>query len=89
MTARGNLKQPTRQNAIDWISAAWDDIPVDIIKNSFVLCGITADIAGADDDKLFSHVPKVVASELDDSDDDDESDIDDDQQADFDSFDSF
>lgn len=44
VTPRGNLKQPTRQNAIDWVSAAWDAIPESIISESFILCGITATI---------------------------------------------
>ena len=66
VTPRGNLKQPTRQNAIDWVSAAWAGIPAEMIKESFVLCGITADINGADNEKMFSHVPQVVAGDLDD-----------------------
>ena len=58
-TPSGNPKQPTRQNAIDWVSTAWADIPQSIIEESFILCGITADVDGTDNDRMFCHVPKV------------------------------
>lgn len=54
---------------MDWVSKAWADIPVKIIQQSFVLCDITADITGADNDNMFSHVPRVVAGDLDDDED--------------------
>ena len=41
---------------INWVSAAWADIPDSIIQES-IFCGITADIG------LFSHVPRMVASD--------------------------
>ena len=44
---------------------AWADIPVEIIQKSFILCDTftTADINAGDDD-IFSHVPGVVAGDL-------------------------
>ena len=59
----------------------------------FVLCGITAAISGADNKKMFSHVPRVVAEDLHYADDDDDDDNDDDaidesdDEVDFDAFD--
>ena len=92
VTARGNLKQPTRQDAINWVATAWADIPAGIIQESFVLCGITAAISGADDERMFSHVPRVVVEDLHYADDDDDDDDDDaieesDDEVDFDAFD--
>ena len=40
LTKAGNLKQPTRQDAINWVSAAWDSIKQDTIIRSFLVCGI-------------------------------------------------
>ena len=40
-TKMGNLKQPTRQDAINWVSKAWDSIKQETIANSFLICGIS------------------------------------------------
>ena len=37
LTPKGNLKLPTRQNAIDWVSTAWAGILISIIEESFVV----------------------------------------------------
>ena len=73
------------------MSTAWADIPESIIRESFVFCGITADILGADDNRMFAHVPKVVADNVDfgSDDDDDIFDDDDDSEDEFDGFDEF
>ena len=60
-TAHGNLRQPSRQQAIDWVSAAWDAVSSDTIASSFVLCGITAAADGSDDDRMFRHIPGLLA----------------------------
>ena len=36
----GNLKQPTRQDAINWVSYVWDSITPDILIRSFKEWGI-------------------------------------------------
>ena len=59
-TVHGNPKQPSRQDVINWVSAAWDSIKSDTIKDSFLLCGITAAVDGSDNSKMFSHVPRVA-----------------------------
>ena len=33
-TRTGNLKQPTRQDAINWVSAAWEAVAEDIVAHS-------------------------------------------------------
>ena len=45
-------------------------------------CGITMDVSGADDDRMFAHVPKVVADHLDCDDDDNVSDDDSNDEVD-------
>eukprot|EP00731_Ephydatia_muelleri_P018609 Em0011g649a len=62
-TAHGNLKQPTRQHVINWISAAWDNIKAESIIETFMRCGITAAADGSDDEKMFSHIPRVIVEE--------------------------
>ena len=68
----GNPKQPTRQNVINCISTAWEGISEDIIHDAFVKCGLTANTDGSDNEKVFSHIPCVLANQK--ADDDVESD---------------
>ena len=35
-TAAANLKQPTQQHVINWISTSWEELADDIIKKSFL-----------------------------------------------------
>jgi len=36
-TKMGNLKQPTRQDVINWVSKDWDSIKQETIVNSFLI----------------------------------------------------
>ena len=65
-TVHGNPKQPSRQDVINWVSAAWDSIKSDTIQESFLLCGITAAVDGRDNSTMFSHVPRVAQALEDD-----------------------
>ena len=71
----GNLKQPIRQDAINWVSKAWDSIKKETL---FLVCGIANALDGSEDDKASDDLPSVeVESEAsdDDGDDSDDGDI--------------
>lgn len=70
-TAQGNLKKPTRQNVIDWVSAAWESINPQTNVQSFLLCGISAHIDGSNNDKMFKHIPHVLPAVVEDTDNSD------------------
>ena len=40
-TAASNLKQPSRQHVISWVSTAWKELSEDILKRSYLKCGIS------------------------------------------------
>ena len=40
-TRGGNKKGPSYQALVDWVSEAWKDLDVDLIKRSFVQTGVT------------------------------------------------
>ena len=50
MTNQGNLKQPTRQDIINWVSKAWESIKKEIIVKSLLECGIANALDGTEDD---------------------------------------
>lgn len=70
-TKKGNLKQPTRQDAINWVSIAWGSISIDIITKSFLHCGIANEIDGSEDHFIRDSIPSCL-SERDDSEDDED-----------------
>ena len=58
-TKMGNLKQPTRQDAINWVSKAWDSIKQETIVNSFLICGISNALDGSEDDHVSDDLPDI------------------------------
>ena len=58
-TKQGNLKQPTRHDAINWVSKAWDSISQETVINSFLVCGISNALDGSEDDYVCDDVPGV------------------------------
>ena len=46
------------------MSRAWQDVSDEVISRSFTLCGITAAIDGSENEQMFSHVPQVMAEEI-------------------------
>ena len=79
----GNLKQPTRQDAINWVSKAWYSISLDTLIKSFKVCGISNALNGTEDDMVSDdHVDSEPENESDDegdtcaAEDDDVDDID-------------
>ena len=39
-TKSGNRKQASYEMVVNWVSQCWRDIPDDLIRRSFVVCGI-------------------------------------------------
>ena len=58
-TKMGNLKQPTRQDAINWVSKAWDSIKQETIVNSILICGISNALDGSEDYHVSDDLPVI------------------------------
>ncbi len=81
-TRAGNLKQPTRQDVINWISEAWADIhvPEEIFIKAFLRCGISNRLDGSEDDLICEEISKDVKDGNESEgqeDEDEEADVDD------------
>ena len=78
----GNLRQPTRQNLLNWISRAWESIDEEIIIRAFLYCGISNKLDGSEDDLASDKIPSLDEDNLGEEhlnllfDDDDNSDLD-------------
>ncbi|KAG0421547.1 hypothetical protein HPB47_002566 [Ixodes persulcatus] len=51
-TAKGNLKKPSRQDVLNFVSATWVAVPEEIITRSFKGCGISGALDGSEDGHL-------------------------------------
>ena len=40
LTKGGNMMKPDITLCCQWVKQAWDDIPVEMVKKSFLKCGI-------------------------------------------------
>lgn len=64
MTSSGNLKRPSRQDVLGFVSAAWEAVSENTIINSFKRCGISNELDGSEDGFFHSRLAEInVTSE--------------------------
>ena len=51
-TRGGNTKPPTRSQLATWVKKAWDSIPTELIKKSFVVCGVSNALDNSQDELI-------------------------------------
>ena len=88
-TKKGNLKQPTRQDAIDWVSKAWESIKLDTIIHSFLMCGISNGLDGSEDALVSDDIPSFESVEERECSDSEDAEDDEDEGEDVDGVDPF
>ena len=52
LTRAGNMKPPSRVRVATWIKTAWARVSVDIIKKSFVVCGVSNAMDNSEDEQI-------------------------------------
>ena len=57
-----NLKKPSRQGLIRWVSHAWVSISEEMIRRSFKHCGITINLEGSENGELHSDLSRAYHS---------------------------
>lgn len=68
MTPRGYLKQPSRQEAINWVSVAWEIVSEEFLASSFLTSGISYSLDDTEDVLIRHIIPRELDVEEDDSD---------------------
>ncbi|KAG0444905.1 hypothetical protein HPB47_013242 [Ixodes persulcatus] len=58
-TAKGNLKKPSRQDVLNFVSAAWATVPEEIITRSLKGCGISGALDGSEDGHLHDRLAGI------------------------------
>lgn len=59
-TPKGNLKRPSRQDVINWVSFAWSKVSEDIIETSFKRCGISNALNGSENGEFHEKLAEAV-----------------------------
>ena len=49
----GNPKRPSLFMVTTWVKEAWEDIPAEMMKKSFLMTGISSSMDGTEDDHLW------------------------------------
>ena len=52
LTRAGNMKPPSCVRVATWIKTAWARVSVDIIKKSFVVCGVSNAMDNSEDEQI-------------------------------------
>ena len=53
LTKGGNLKRPSLSMVTTWVKEAWEDIPAEMVKKSFLKTGISNSMDWTEDDNLW------------------------------------
>jgi hypothetical protein len=64
-TPTGKIKRPSYSTVASWVKDSWEEVDVDLIKNSFKCCGVSTKLDGSEDDLLFEY-DKLLGSVDDD-----------------------
>jgi len=73
LTKGGNLMKPDITVVVAWVKEAWDSIPPEMVKKSFLKCGISNAMDGSEDNLLYEDDNETAAeNETDDEADDDD-----------------
>uniref|UniRef100_A0A4D5RYT6 Putative pogo family transposase n=1 Tax=Ixodes scapularis TaxID=6945 RepID=A0A4D5RYT6_IXOSC len=59
VTAKGNLKKPSRQDVVSFVSEAWASLSEEAVLTSFKRCGISTRLDGSEDGELNHRLASV------------------------------
>ena len=63
-TAAGNLRQPIRQDIVNWVGRAWDGVGRDVITKAFLRCGVSNTLDGSEDNQTLEWFPQEIGVAL-------------------------
>ena len=58
LTKGGNMMKPNITLCCQWVRQAWNDIPAEMVKKSFLKCGISNAMNESEDDAIFKESEK-------------------------------
>uniref|UniRef100_A0A147BK75 Putative transposase n=1 Tax=Ixodes ricinus TaxID=34613 RepID=A0A147BK75_IXORI len=60
VTPKGNLKKPSRQDVMNFVSKAWAAVSEEVVARSFKRCGISTALDGSEDGELHERLASAV-----------------------------
>ena len=62
-TPAGKKRTPSRHLVLCCIKQSWREIPQEMLRKSFLTCGISNVLDGTEDDTIYKEEPKIHAEE--------------------------
>ena len=62
-TSAGNVCAPDKALCLNWVKEAWQSVTTDVIKKSFLVCGISASTDGSQDSEISCFKDGGIAAE--------------------------
>ena len=62
-TPSGNMRAPDKLLCLQWVKEAWNSISEEVVKKSFVACGISVEVDGSEDGKIHCLKECGIASD--------------------------
>ncbi|KAH9367054.1 hypothetical protein HPB48_009094 [Haemaphysalis longicornis] len=59
-TPKGNLKKPSRQDVVNFVSKAWAAVSEEVVARSFKRCGISTALDGSEDGELHERLASAI-----------------------------
>ncbi len=69
-TPAGKKKAPSRNLVLRWVKQAWCDLPDEMVRRSFKVCGISNALDGTEDDAIYEEETAEFTDEEDEEMDD-------------------
>lgn len=60
VTPKGNLKKPSRQDVVSFVSKAWASVSEEVVARSFKHCGISTALDGSQDGELHERLASAI-----------------------------
>ena len=61
-TPAGNIRAPSKLLCLQWVKEAWDSLFSEVVKRSFISCGISVNVDGSEDLEIHSLKENRVAA---------------------------
>ncbi|KAH9378347.1 hypothetical protein HPB48_021859 [Haemaphysalis longicornis] len=60
VTPKGNLKKPSLQDVVNFVSKAWAAVSEEVVARSFKRCGISTALDGSEDGELHERLASAI-----------------------------
>ena len=61
-TPAGNVRAPSKVLCLQWVKEAWSSVSTEVVKKSFISCGISVNVDGSEDQEVHCLKDNEIAA---------------------------